>query len=62
MVKLNERKYVKTLFSDKDIDLLSSRNRKVKLWVVFKKMYEVLSLKNLYNLPFWYGSLAILIF
>lgn len=43
MVKLNVRKYVKTLFSDKDIDLLSSRNCKAKLWVVLKKMYEVLS-------------------
>lgn len=30
---------------EKVIDLLSSRNRKVKLWVVFKKMHEVLSLK-----------------
>lgn len=30
---------------EKVIDLLSLRNCKVKLWVVFKKMYEVLSLK-----------------
>lgn len=53
MVKLNVWKYVNVIFLGKDIDLLSLRNCNVKLWVVFKKMYEVLGLKI--NLIYFFG-------